>query len=63
MYDQGQWQTIGFPFEYVLNNVHVDDDNRLYVSAGTWKYVQDNQIKGSDDNYPGLVYLYKHPLP
>ncbi|WKN42980.1 hypothetical protein [Tunicatimonas pelagia] len=63
MYHEGRWQTIDFPFEYVLNNIHVDEDNRLYVSADSWQYVQDNQITGPDENYPGLVYMYKHPLP
>ncbi|MEM9673176.1 MAG: hypothetical protein AAF992_11310 [Bacteroidota bacterium] len=63
MYHQGYWQTLDFPFEYELNNLHVDDDNRLYVSASSWKYVQDNQIQGPDENYPGLVYIYKQSLP
>ncbi|MEM8966172.1 MAG: hypothetical protein AAGE93_07130, partial [Bacteroidota bacterium] len=63
MYHEGYWQTIDFPFEYELNNLYVDDDNRLYVSAATWQYVQDNQIQEPDENYPGLVYMHKHPLP
>ena len=63
MYHQGYWQTIDFPWEYELNNVYVDNDNRLYVSASSWKYVQENLIQGPDEYHPGLVYLYKHPLP
>lgn len=63
MYYQGSWQTIDFPFEYELNNLYVDDDNRLYVSAGTWQYVLDNQITGPDEQYPGLVYIYQEPVP
>jgi hypothetical protein len=63
MYHQGSWQTIEFPFEYVLNNLHVDEDNRLYVSASTWQYVLDNQIQGPDESYPGLVYIYQEPVP
>ncbi len=63
MYYQGAWQTIDFPFEYELNNLYVDDDNRLYVSAGTWQYVLDNQITGPDEQYPGLVYIYQEPVP
>ena len=63
MYRQGSWQTIEFPFEYVLNNLHVDEDNRLYVSAGTWQYVLDNRIGGLDDNYPGALYIYQEPVP
>ncbi|MEM6842277.1 MAG: hypothetical protein AAF632_08620 [Bacteroidota bacterium] len=63
MYHQGYWQTIDFPWEYELNNVYVDNDNRLYVSASSWKYVQDNQIEGPDENYPALVYVYNQSLP
>ncbi|MGB3852428.1 MAG: hypothetical protein WA958_21195 [Tunicatimonas sp.] len=63
MYRQGSWQTIEFPFKYVLNNLHVDEDNRLYVSAATWQYVLNNQITGPDEQYPGLVYIYHKSVP
>ena len=63
MYHQGAWQTIAFPFEYKLNNLHIDDDNRLYVSVDTWQYVLDNQIERLHDRDPGVVYIYQEPVP
>lgn len=60
---ESDWQTIDFPLDYVLNNLHVDRSNRLYVTANNAKFIEERNIQGPSVDYPALVYVYKRPLP
>lgn len=63
LYMNSTWKNLNFPLKYNLNNIHIDKMNRLYISANTWSYMQDLNIKEFTSQVPGLVYMYKHRLP
>ncbi len=51
------------PFEYILNNLHLDDDNRLYVAASYGTVNENGTVKSGNRNSPALVFISKNPLP
>ncbi|SMG30615.1 hypothetical protein SAMN05661096_01989 [Marivirga sericea] len=51
------------PFEYILNNVHLDDLNRLYVAASYGTVNENGTVKSGDRNSPALVFVSKNELP
>jgi hypothetical protein len=63
MYNESQWQKIDFPLNYELNNLHIDKNNHLYVTATSWKYVEETNFEGTHYEFPGLIYYYKNQLP
>jgi hypothetical protein len=55
--------TLDIPFEYILNNLHLDDANRLYVAASYGTIQDDGKVTSGDRNSPALVFVSKNPLP
>ncbi|ADR21650.1 hypothetical protein MATR_07180 [Marivirga tractuosa] len=51
------------PFEYILNNLHLDDQNRLYVAASYGTVNENGTVKPGGRNAPALVFISKSPLP
>ncbi|MGM0582409.1 MAG: hypothetical protein ACQETL_17155 [Bacteroidota bacterium] len=51
------------PFEYILNNLHLDDQNRLYVAASYGTVNDDGTVKSGGRNTPALVFISKDSMP
>jgi len=62
MYNNSRWQTIDFPLDYELKNLHVDKNNILYVTAETYNYYKEFNLQVPDQNLPALIYVYKLPV-
>lgn len=51
------------PFDYILNNLHLDDKNRLYVAASNGTVNEDRTVTSVGEGSPALVFISKNPLP
>ncbi|WP_322347837.1 hypothetical protein [Marivirga arenosa] len=56
-------EILDIPFEYILNNLYLDEENRLYVAASYGTIKDDGKINSGDRNSPALVFISKNPLP
>lgn len=59
----GYTTKLEIPFEYILNNLHLDNQNRLYVAASYGTVNENGTVKSGDRNSPALVFISKNPLP
>ncbi|MCU0354115.1 MAG: glycoside hydrolase [Cytophagales bacterium] len=56
-------QSIRFPFKHEITDLHLDSQNRLYVTvSGHVKPGSDN-IRGSAINATAIIYVSRKPLP
>ena len=62
--DAAGQQLIRFPFKHKLINLHLDQNNRLYVAAsgGTYQEKNNTFVCCSADK-PAIVYVSRKPLP
>ncbi len=61
--DQFGIQTVRLPFRHQLYNLHLDDSNRLYVTASGGTVLENNRIYCCEDEMPAIVYVSRKPLP
>jgi hypothetical protein len=59
----GFTETLPIPFAYILNNLHLDKEQRLYVAASYGEVQEDGKVSSGDRNAPALVFVSKNPLP
>jgi hypothetical protein len=59
----GYTEALELPFAYILNNLHLDKEKRLYVAASFGEVQEDGKVSGGDRNSPALVFVSKNPLP
>jgi len=62
--DAAGQRLIRFPFKRNLINLHLDQNNRLYVAASGGIYQEEeNTFFCCADDLPVVVYVSKNPLP
>lgn len=62
--DASGTHTLRLPGKHILNNLHLDAQNRLYVAASGGAYIpESNGVIGGDPASPAVIYVSRRPLP
>ncbi|WP_207436187.1 hypothetical protein [Sabulibacter ruber] len=62
--DNAVQKAVRFPFKHIINNLHVDGNDRLYVAASGGEYLAEkNTFRCCAPEMPAIIYVSKKPLP